>query len=173
MKKKQLLHVFLFVLVVGLLVVSCGKRNPSHPLFGDLLNDYEKAVSDEVPYKEIEPLLSEVAEKAKKEGHLPVSGNPYGISCSKAVVLEYNVQWNCINIILEFIPDEGTDFHLQKHIGPYGKLVYCRMMAGDKLIKKDAAWYTHNKMKATLTIYNNEVDIWRGLDRIELIEKRK
>jgi hypothetical protein len=171
MKKIQMLFI---ALVAGLLVESCGKNSPAHPLFGEILNEYNEALLnlDGKSYKTIKKSIKDVVEKAKQEGQLPVSGNPYGISCSKAVIHDYNINQDKINIIVELVPDNGTDFHLEKYIGPYGKLVECRMMAGDRLLLKTAAWYTHNKLKITLPIHNKEIDLWRELDHIELTEHK-
>ena len=156
------------------------KEAEENTFLSNLLTNYRELVLKGMNYrqiaKEIRPFIDEA-----KQNQLPVVGSPYGISCTKAVIDDYNVQDNCINIIMELVPDEGTDFHLQGYkgigystdYGPYGKFVQAQAYGGEQLIFARTCHCHKGKMLVTLIIKYDDLQQWKSLDHISLVEKKK
>lgn len=135
-----------------------------------ILNAYQAALEKKLPKEQIKEELAGVVEEAKT-GEIYVKGKPFGISCSKAVVHDYNVQFYGVNIVLQFIPDEGTDFHLANKRGPYGKPVYCLIYGKDDMImKQTVTWATSDMLGVTLSIDLDKINKWKKFSFIELTE---
>jgi hypothetical protein len=175
------LNLFL-VLATAVLLTACSGKSAEEkkadegatPWFGKILNSYKEqylAGNSGVDFRGI-------IDAARQEA-LRVEGSPYGISCSKAVINEYNVQDNCINIIMELVPNEGTDFHLDGYkgigysgdYGPYGKFVQAQARGGEHLIYARTCHCNKGKMLVTLHINNEDLQVWKTLDHIRLVEK--
>ena len=156
------------------------KEAEENTFLSNLLTNYRELVLKGMNYrqiaKEIRPFIDEA-----KQNQLPVVGSPYGISCTKAVIDDYNVQDNCINIIMELVPDEGTDFHLQGYkgigystdYGPYGKFVQAQAYGGEQLIFARTCHCNKGKMLVTLIIKYDDLQQWKTCDHIKLVEKKK
>lgn len=170
-----------------MLLASCGGKTTTEkdievedtPWFGKVLNSYRELWLSGKGSRQIERDMSEIIAEAKQK-FIPVYGSPYGISCSKAVINTYNVQDDCINIIMELVPDEGTDFHLDGFrgigpaidYGPYGKTVQAQAYCGEQLIYARSCHCSDGKMLVTLIIDYDELEKWKPLDQIHIVEKR-
>lgn len=185
---------YLFVILAVTMFAACSGNNQSnqssetseevldakeHPFFGNILNIYGEAVRDGKSSKEIKREIKDVIREAKGR-ELPVKGSPYGIKTSKAVITDWNVQTDKLNIILKFIPDEGTDFKIL--MDPTNgilmkKYVNCNMMMSygriiDRLAHRPV---NTNNLELTLNIYSSGLpnyNSWKGLEYIELTESK-
>lgn len=148
--------------------------------FSSVLNNYRELYLKGMNGRQIAREIQQTINEAK-QNQLPVVGSPYGISCTKAVIDDYNVQDNCINIIMELVPDEGTDFHLQGYkgigystdYGPYGKFVQAQAYSGKQLIFARTCHCHKGKMLVTLIIRYDDLQQWKTCDHIKLVEKKK
>lgn len=148
--------------------------------FSSVLNNYRELYLKGMNGRQIAREIQQTINEAK-QNQLPVVGSPYGISCTKAVIDDYNVQDNCINIIMELVPDEGTDFHLQGYkgigystdYGPYGKFVQAQAYGGEQLIFARTCHCHKGKMLVTLIIRYDDLQQWKTCDHIKLVEKKK
>ena len=108
-----------------------------HPFFGDILSFYGRKLREGVDYRQIRQEIGDVINEAKGREIL-VRGNPYGIRTSKAVISDWNIQSFCLNIILEFVPDDGTNFSniTENYVN---NIIYCRAVSGSGAFYKRAA----------------------------------
>lgn len=156
------------------------KEADENTFLGNLLTNYRELVLKGLNRKQIKREISQFVSEAK-QNQLPVVGSPYGISCSKAVIDDYNVQDDCINIIMELVPDEGTDFHLEGYkgigystdYGPYGKFVQAQAYGGEQFIFARTCHCNNGKMLVTLIIRYDDLQQWKALDHIQLVEKNQ
>lgn len=176
----------LLVLVATVLLAACGGKSAEKdsegatPWFGKVLNSYREMYLAGSDSRKIASDIQDIIKEAQQEA-LPVEGSPYGISCSKAVINTFNVQSNCINIIMELVPDEGTDFHLSGYkgigystdYGPYGKFVQAQACGGDQVIFARTCHCNKGKMLVTFIIKYDDLQQWKALDRILLVEKKQ
>ena len=148
--------------------------------FSSVLDNYRELYLKGMNGRQIAREIRQTINEAK-QNQLPVVGDPYGISCTKAVIDDYNVQDNCINIIMELVPDEGTDFHLQGYkgigystdYGPYGKFVQAQAYGGEQFIFARTCHCHKGKMLVTLIIRYDDLQQWKTCDHIKLVEKKK
>lgn len=175
------------LLVVGLTACGGKQRNSTnesensteettlpkeHPFFGNILNFYGEKLKEGVNYNIIKQEIGEVIDKAKELG-LPVKGDPYGIKTSKAIIDDWNIQSSSLNLVVKFIPEEGTDFS-KITSSPYGHQVYCKAMSADGVIYERGAHYYSPKpnLYVTLIIKSNGIkgydSRWDNFEYIEL-----
>lgn len=150
--------------------------------FGRLLSTYRELYLKGYSSRRIEKEIRPVVEEMKQQFSVPVTGNPYGISCSKAVIDDYNVNDDCINIIMAFVPEEGTSFHLDGpspiggkiYVGPYGKSVRASMIATGAIITSRDCHCSRggNHLLVTMIVKYDYLDAWKGLLGIELSESK-
>ena len=182
MKKLQLFT----LLAAAVLLASCGGKpektiadEVALPWFGKVLSTYRDMYlagnNSRKIGRDIRGIINEVRQET-----VPVIGTPYGIRCSKAVIDDYNVQSDCINIIMEFVPDEGTDFNLSGFkgniisidYGPYGKSVQAQAFGGEQFIFARTCHCSDGKMLVTLIVKYEDLQQWKKLDHIKLVEKK-
>lgn len=176
-----------FIFAAVMLLTACGGSSSPRqdrtapgaiPWFGEVLNSYRELYLSGNDLKQIEEGMKEVIEK-NKQNTIPVEGSPYGISIKEAVIVDCNITYYGMNIILQLIPEEGTDLHLVKgrstvmdiYKGPYGNNVWCKAYAGKKRMDSNICHYKEDKMFVTLGIYYKHFMDWKELDRIVLSEK--
>lgn len=155
------------------------KEAEENTFLSNLLTNYRELVLKGLNGRQIEREIRQFVNETK-QNQLPVVGSPYGISCSKAVIDDYNVQDDCINIIMELVPDAGTDFHLEGYkgigysadYGPYGKFVQAQAFGGEQFIFARTCHCNKGKMLVTLIIRYDDLQLWKTLDHISLVEKK-
>lgn len=182
---------YLFVILAATLFAACGDNKQSspsddeiqdtkeHPFFGKILDVYGEMVRDGKNYLEIKKEIGGIINDAKGR-ELPVKGSPYGIRTSKAVIIDWNVQESCLNIIVQFIPDDGTDFtSLMNPLNGHGvkELVKCNMMGTHGKITRRSAHrlINTNDLAVTMIIDNMgkcDYNVWKTLEYIKLTEAK-
>lgn len=162
--------------------VKKGKGDESaaeegHPFFGDILTIYGEKLKEGKDYRVIRQEMEDVLNKSRGR-EIPVKGEPFGIKTSKAVITKWNMQSFCLNIIVEFIPDEGTDFN--KITADYvSNIIYCRAMSSNGAFFKRAAHVDYPptpNLYVTLIIDSKGRDgydsRWDNLEYIELSDRK-
>lgn len=149
------------------------------PQLTNILSNYRelylKGMDSRAIKREMRPIIKEA-----KTLEIPVTGAPYGISCSKAVIDDYVVNDDGINLIMRFVPAEGTSFNLdgpsmiggKQYFGPYGKLVRASMKTPDSTLTSRIC---HCKgdgkdLFITMIIMYKNLEKWKRLTSIELSE---
>lgn len=156
------------------------KKKDENTFLGNLLTNYRELVLKGLDRQQIKREIRRFVSETK-QNQLPVVGSPYGISCSKAIIDNYNVQDDCINIIMELVPDEGTDYHLEGYkgigystdYGPYGKFVQAQAYGGEQFIFARTCHCNKGKMLVTLIIKYDDLQQWKTLDHIRLVEEKR
>ena len=142
-----------------------------HPIFGNMLDTFEKI---DVRYLEKEQIVERMKESAEEAmgNEVPVTGESRGLKVASATVSSWNINSGMnLNVVVDLEPEDPNYIKSlgRRHSLP---MFYCLFCSSEGTISKGVAMAQRNEeiLTVALPVWHNHIGAWRKLKYIEMVD---